>query len=1222
MRTSTSLSGLGTLAAVFSAFAATTQAYKFTSLPSPNLDLSALGRVAVVGDFDSISVAQYKEQSQNGFSTNGSQALLAQYPDGAFASLAASDGNIQTMCPFVMKDGSLAGVVVGGNFTSLGGVQAQGAALFNPNTSQITPLPGLSGSISSIYCDAQSSTVYFGGSFSGGNSTNAIAWVTGWTNLPFAGFNGPVHSVTKAPNGNIVFAGNFDGLGNTTTPQERNDQAINIGSATLNAGSTSTTEGFTSPSNIVCKDFTQQGTGQTWLLSDNSIGYWDAKFRFGFNPTMLRLWNTNYQGRGTKTFRMTALPLNGIMNLTYTDSSGEQQYCDARCPLPQGNTTAQEFTLVNSVGMNEVRIDILEWYGAGGGLNGIELLEDDLYSYAIADFNEPQCTGSSIAANATSSGPWRETPSGQSSSDYLTAYINSGSINHTSAEVVFTPEIKQSGNYSITMYTPGCIQDNSCSTRGSANVTGQVSSNGPTVNTIVTQTNDYDKYDQIFYGYVDVTSSSFRPSITLSPMAGQNVPLTLVAQRIRFELVNSTGGLNGLFEYNPNKATVDLDFSSSAIDHAGMDLNAHATVNTLAVVGQDLYVGGNFTSGGTVSGLSNILSVGADNATALANSGLNNAVETIYQNGSTLYVGGNFTSTGDNKIQGLNGIAIYTTASKAWQPIGAGVDGTVSAIVPLQVNVTAGNLQDAIAISGTFSTVNAFGQNASFAAGGIAIWVLNPGNWLHNLQGGKSSLQGRLTAETNVPNNSPLYAGAVSSQQMATTDAVAMAGNGLPNLIPLGSTVDRSVSNDSLKADALLAGGSSGVLTGLFLEQNNLNLTAIGGHFTANASDGSVINNFAVITGGTNGRVTGLPSTVSANSTILAMDTKDTILFIGGQISGTAGSNDVGGFLVYDLSANQLAGTQPPALSGQSAVVNSVVVQPSSSNVFVGGNFSQAGSLSCGTLCMWNSQANQWMPPGTGLSGIVNTMVWASNNKLVMAGNLTASGNKTTILNYDAKAQTFSTFPGADGLPGPVTDLTPATSDYNQFWATGTAANGSSYLQRYDGKTWTAVEGLGSSTIRSVQIVSTTASHGSSPLIDDSELLLITGAINVPGFGNASAVLFNGTTFQPFLLSSTSTNGQGSVAKIFVQNPANFMSSSGHHLARGFVVLIALAIALALIFLLVVIGILMERYRRRKEGYAPVKQLSPDQQANLGRIPPERLFGSIGEKGGSTPPKL
>lgn len=354
-----------------------TQGANLTPVPSPNLDLSPLGRVALAGNFDAISLYKYAQQSE-GFSTNGTQSLITALPDGGFASLVSADAHIQAMCPFVLKDGTLAGIVLGGNFTSLGGIEMQAVALVDPSSAKITPLPGLSGQVSALLCDQDTSTVYVGGDFKGGNSTNAIAWVgmTGWANLPFAGFNGPVTSVTKAPSGHIVFGGSFDGLGNATTPARKNQQVINLSSAKISAGSTTTTTGFSDPSNIVCKTNGQDGAGNTWLLSDNEPGYWRADMQFGFQPTILRLWNTQQDGRGTKTFRFTAAPVNGIMNLTYTDpATGNLAACDATCPLPD-NTTYQDFHFVNTIGMNGFQIDISAWYGAGGGLDGVELFED------------------------------------------------------------------------------------------------------------------------------------------------------------------------------------------------------------------------------------------------------------------------------------------------------------------------------------------------------------------------------------------------------------------------------------------------------------------------------------------------------------------------------------------------------------------------------------------------------------------------------------------------------------------------------------------------------------------------------------------------------------------------------------------------------------------------------------------------------------------------------
>jgi hypothetical protein len=64
---------------------------------------------------------------------------------------------------------------------------------------------------------------------------------------------------------------------------------------------------------------------------------------------------------------------------------------------------------------------------------------------------------------------------------------------------------------------------------------------------------------------------------------------------------------------------------------------------------------------------------------------------------------------------------------------------------------------------------------------------------------------------------------------------------------------------------------------------------------------------------------------------------------------------------------------------------------------------------------------------------------------------------------------------------------------------------------------------------------------------------MITGTVNLPGFGNASAVLFNGTSFQPFALTSTSSNTGGSISQIFSQKQ-NFFSSEGMYQSRPFFV--------------------------------------------------------------------
>merc|ERR1712000_436553 len=126
-----------------------------------------------------------------------------------------------------------------------------------------------------------------------------------------------------------------------------------------------------------CRTGGVDGPGNTWLLADNSLGFWKATFGFGFQPTKLRLYNTHLDGRGTKTWRYTAFPINGIMNFTYIDpATGRNESCSSECPLSSNSSVQfQDFHFVNVIGMNSFQIDISAFYGSGGGLNGIELFQ-------------------------------------------------------------------------------------------------------------------------------------------------------------------------------------------------------------------------------------------------------------------------------------------------------------------------------------------------------------------------------------------------------------------------------------------------------------------------------------------------------------------------------------------------------------------------------------------------------------------------------------------------------------------------------------------------------------------------------------------------------------------------------------------------------------------------------------------------------------------------------
>lgn len=1193
-----------------------------------DLDLSQLGRIAVGGDFDSISLYAYEGQNEN-TSTNGSESLLTRYADGTFHSLALADADasIAAMCPFVM-DGDLKGVIVGGNFTSLGGVAAASVALWNPTTKDVTALPGLSGPVNAVYCDETSGTVYVGGNFMGGSSTNALAWSEGWVNLPFAGFNGPVQSITKNTAGNIVFGGQFDGLGNATSPEVADQQVVNLGGGTISAEGSTTEDGFSDPSNIICKTGESEGAGNTWLLADNRGGFWDGDYGFGFIPTKMRLYNAAQDGRGTKTFYFEEMNSGGILNLTYVDpSTGREESCIQNCPLPENNSTAQDFRFVAPVGMSHFRIFIKDWYGSGAGLSGIEMFQDDIFSYAVNSFNEPQCDGidDGSTSSSTPDGVWtRAANNGQTAADFLSATITDASLVNSDTQVVFQPNVKQSGNYSVMVYTPGCILDNSCAIRGQVNMTATMSADTDPVTTTLFQTNNYDKFDQIYYGYIDADTDSFRPAVTLAPVSGQSVPLNVVASRVRFELVTTTGGLNGLYEYDPNQVTTDTDFSTSTINTAGSSLDTRAKVNAVVQGGSALYVAGDFTT----AGIDNIMAIDS-NITALPSGGLDGIVLDMHLNDTRLYIGGSFNDTSESSTPGLNNVAIFSTTDNTWSALGAGVNGAVFSIIPLQLNISSGNLQSVYTITGNFTSVNEFSGNAAFNADGFAVWVPGESNWLNNIDSADIALGGQLTSYTEVPGNTPLYGGSITSQGAGYSSAVELvdSGDSLPSLESIGVQIQQSSqaadTSSSTKRKRALIGQTSGqnytgVYDGLFYGDSGLNITVLGGSFTATATNGSATGNLVFVnyTNTDEKTISGV-SGLDTDSIFVAMDTQGTQLWAGGAVNGTVNGNEATGLIVYDLATNDYVSPHPPALAGDNVVVNAIAAQPSSSSVYVGGDFATAGSLPCGALCSYDTEVQAWQTTGTGLRGTINAMLWSSNTRLMIAGDLTIAGQATTLATYDTKTQTFEAYLGADTLPGPIVAITAVNNQYTEFWAGGvSSSDNSAFLSRYSDGTWTSATGLGAATtIRKLQIMPLSSNHDDTDLMSNNQVLMILGNVNIPDVGNASAVLYNGTHYDPFLLTSMDDGSQGSLSAVFVSNPQNFITSSSHHLALGIVVVIGLAIALGIIFLMVCAGILLERRRRRLEGYVP---MTADKSSNIARLPPEALFSNMENKG-STP---
>ena len=196
---------------------------------------------------------------------------------------------------------------------------------------------------------------------------------------------------------------------------------------------------------------------------------------------------------------------------------------------------------------------------------------------------------------------------------------------------------------------------------------------------------------------------------------------------------------------------------------------------------------------------------------------------------------------------------------------------------------------------------------------------------------------------------------------------------------------------------------------------------------------------------------------------------------------------------------------------------------------------------------MYSTNQSQWNQPGVNLKGSVSTMMWASDTVLVAGGQLTVNDTaKTPLAIYDVNRQSWDSYPSSNSLPGPVEVITLGSSDGKQVWAAGRNSDGSVYIMKYDGSSWRATpQRLGFKTvIKSLQVFSLTSKHASTDLLPERQSLVITGSVDLGDFGTASAAIFDGTSFQPYALTTNIGNSAGAVSKIFTLNQ-DFFKLSG-----------------------------------------------------------------------------
>ncbi|KAK3818775.1 MAG: cortical protein marker for cell polarity-domain-containing protein [Benniella sp.] len=648
----------------------------------PPVDFAALGPMAVLGDFDALT-PMVTEGQHNTFESNtfsivelvqvpsstgirGSSdrdnklgidkilwvpVLLASFPVDPSTPLAA--GSITTSC---FLNSAPHQVYIGGSFRQSSSVASSSAITSSSapstTTSNSYTTTSATGSPNSSlnFIGINSSRYQTLGSFGGGiaiwksnnqrnmdlsnlspSETTATTAHGYWVPLPFKGVDGLIMSVAKMHDGTIYFGGQFNSTADGESFRASDTQPVSLGNILVSTGNG---QEPTQGKNILCNPET--GARSNWMMRDNIPGYWRMNFPLLITPTLFRLWNVD----------TTALQ----------DSDEDPNMnCDSAY---QGY---QDFVVENPVSLHAIQIDVLSWYGLGGGLGGIEVYQSEIFVYAVDGLNySPMCSDSPGTAEsfrlktrkenatvdssrdktATSSflgADWKQMNTTNGLKIVLATGVSATDM--SSRQQVFvdmSPYLPESGMYDVYLFTPTCGHEdsplsspsNACKDRGYIDVSMYFTLPDNVITVTLSQAHQENKYEKIYSGMVVRSTPDFRPHIIVGPFVsktgttGRSNTQTVVVDSIQFVKQVTLSDANGLLFYRPGSDTavkkVNKKDAASARDKVqGLDssswgnlptpISSDAVVNSLVTYhGQDesssstsslLFIGGAFKTG-------------------------------------------------------------------------------------------------------------------------------------------------------------------------------------------------------------------------------------------------------------------------------------------------------------------------------------------------------------------------------------------------------------------------------------------------------------------------------------------------------------------------------------------------------------------------------------------------------------------------------------------------
>lgn len=1019
----------------------------------------------------------------------------------------------------------------------------------------------VNGIINTIYYDDIDELIYIGGSLSFNNTFGIIQYdlkSSFLSSLPFGGFNenSIINSISYFDNSDsIIFSGSFYSIGypdllnityNSTesnTTIIRNSTSITDISQKINLNSNeiSVTSGK-NYENIICP--TNQGNG--WILPNDSTGSWSVILQNEIIPSKIRLYNSNSDINAVNTFRIITYPANGIMNMSYIDPLDFQiKYCDAFCPLSllstlksslsnsnitnndyytfinnnqtilQMTDTFQDFGFVNSIDVTSFTIQIMQFYGSYSELLGIELYNQGITVYANDTLNKQNslCQTSDnyiINVNSETIGNvnWLE----NNIDSYLITNISTSDISNNNG-IRYNIYLPVSGEYSILMYTNGCLLDNSCSYRGIVNVTLFDSFDNILSNNIIYQNNQYEKYDIIYTGNLELQSDSlpiyvemvFHSSIENNDFT-YFVANSIKLDYIQLELNEITGNItqnieieksgiieiNGIFEYSLNNfSSLDIDYpiGNTSINLLGTKLNSNATINQVISNDTSLIIAGDFISNYGDGILNTNINITSNLTDQLVISDLNSIDDNII-NGNISYLYGStneFLIIGD--FHNFDGSAIYYSSNNSFN---------------------------------SFDILNSNNINS------ISGFIYNNTDYLFiNSNDTSNSNIIDFTNDQYFQNTSNFAMYIASS--LDTQDKNWEIDNYFENSYILGSIIMYDLASNNI------------------VQINNNDLNSVNISNNGEFNSGIYIGNDEFIIGGSNIYLikNGLSSELSENfnfddnTIISSLMWYKSQLFFAINNTGTFHSTNINGLGYYNINSDTIV-TLNDSFSGY---ISDLTIDPEFGTVIGVGNFTIGD---CHSICTFGNDSDILTIDRTvdNVSGIITSLNYFNDYNVLIAGDFKTGDNDTYFGIYNTYHNTLTSYNQfSSKISGPVEKfLFGNERENNKTLDDIIIVMGSDYIGYFNESNWNLLSnGLELNNAEFTDISLLNISSDNSQSFYNSQVLLLTGKFNLTNYGLVSSAFWNGEYWLPYTITANDFDSEKAIAQSVIRTTSMFI---------------------------------------------------------------------------------